>query len=503
MYDRSARPSPHTTPLARFATTRRQFSGNASPNLVAFAEARCEILSYCMPIPISMGIADDIVAVLGASGWKQREPTLLIQRLNRPPDENKRFESTYPEVGLQEVATGLRLDGGRKLVYVADGHRVKSYTWTSSSGNDDGGDDADNVLPVHTLDSFRFEHAMILHNSGAKLMRSGSKGMAIWDIDTLPTHGPDGTRIVGEKIRGEIDTSRDNDEDIERSRGAPPTQTIAVDVLANITLAEHHPSHSAQILALKRDRYDLASIDLETQQIAMRYLGHQAVPNCIALNNVDQDSFVTAASDGGVRLYDVRQPTPQFAIDHGSEKLYSALYESIGGQPFIIYGCSISEQIKVWDVRSRKPMYELATGNNLVQSLAWDGRRQMLLAATECCYRDRLGNSYDYRRAKIGKHGQEWFGGGLSGDSLDTDTEMNEDGDDNSDDDGYSDDDDDDDFEERAWPKDAWHVETSFGVALDAGDHTLFRYHFKKDANPRIFPEYGQAMPDNDHDRYW
>ncbi|KAJ7199236.1 WD40 repeat-like protein, partial [Mycena pura] len=494
-YDRAARPSEHTTPLARFSKTRLRLPTNASPELTAFAEARCEILSDDMCLPTSMGIADDVVVVIGAGGWKQRSPTLLIERLDRVSTGYAPFGTLHPGVGLAEVANELCLDSSRKLMYVADSSRVKSYAW-----NYDGEDGT--TLPVHTLDSHGFEDALFLRNNGAKIMRSGTKGLAIWDIDGLPTHGEDGEDRVGKKLKN-IDTMRDDDEaeEIERSSGAPPTQTLSAPPITRITVAKNHPSNQAQILAMHRSvfgrDYNVVSVDLETQQIAMRFLGHSASPSCIATNSTDPNGFVTAAFDGGVRLYDVRQPTPRFAIDHGDEKLCTALYESIGGQPFIIYGTDKSEQIKVWDVRSRKPMYELATGNTAVRSLAWDARRQTLLAATECIYRDRVGNVHDYRPAKIGSHGREWLGDGDAhgeheGEDKDEDWE----------DEDEDEDEDDEDDEERWWPDRAWHAETSFGVALDCADHMLFRYQFKSDADPKVLPEYGQAGASL-ADSYW
>lgn len=110
----------------------------------------------------------------------------------------------------------------------------------------------------------------------------------------------------------------------------------------------------------------------------------------------------------------------------------------------IIIGGKQSQQIKVWDARARKALYELSTGNNVVEGLAWDPARNELFAATECTNRGYHGTSFNYRPARFG-------GGG---------------GDD--DDDEYDEDDDD-----RAWPTNAAHTETSFGYPFDAGDHSL------------------------------
>lgn len=101
----------------------------------------------------------------------------------------------------------------------------------------------------------------------------------------------------------------------------------------------------------------------------------------------------------------------------------------------------------MWDVRARKALYELSTGNSSVSGLAWDPARNQLFAATECTYRDSYGNHFDYRPASF----------------RDSDLD---------DSDGYDDYDSDDD-DERAWPEHAAHEESSFGHPFDAGDHLL------------------------------
>jgi hypothetical protein len=118
-------------------------------------------------------------------------------------------------------------------------------------------------------------------------------------------------------------------------------------------------------------------------------------------------------------------------------------------------GCK-QEQIKVWDVRARTCVYELATGNNAVQSLAWDSKHNSLYAATECSYMDRLGNHHNYRRAKIPKHTRVSESGGEYDEGMDADE--------------------DDEYEERCWPKGAWHGEDYFGYTFDAGDHSLCKF---------------------------
>jgi hypothetical protein len=112
----------------------------------------------------------------------------------------------------------------------------------------------------------------------------------------------------------------------------------------------------------------------------------------------------------------------------------------------VFTGTGRAEQIKMWDIRARTPVYELATGNNQAQSLAWDSNRNYLYAATECIYQDRMGNHHGYRHAKKRKYDD--------------------------------DDDDDDEYEDyevdgRSWPENAWHNEDYFGYTFDAGEHRI------------------------------
>ncbi|KAF7323595.1 WD40 repeat-containing protein [Mycena kentingensis (nom. inval.)] len=478
-YDPSSRPSEQSTPLAP---------------LTAFTEARCEIHSDDMHLPMAMAATDEIVAVIGAGGWKQRSPTMLIQRLSpiADADEDERFGTVCPDIGLTGIARQLRLDGGRQLAWVADTHRIKSYKWRYDKSGEDG-----SYLPVHTLDSNGYENAMLLREGGARLFRFGLRGMAMWDVDALPTHGSKGRKIIGKKMT-DTDSWRDEDDEIELSEGSAPTTTAAGGKhLSFIEVVENHPGVAGQILTVSRpmlkNATNLGAVDLETQQLAMRFLGHSADINRIATTSGlrtggagDPNAFVTACSDGGVRLYDVRQPLPQLAIEHGEEKIYSALYEHIGGQPFIIYGGLKSQQIKVWDVRNRASLYELSTGNNSVTDLAWDGPRQTLLAATELDDTGRSGAIPNKKTEKKAAKVEE----------VNSDEE---------DEDEWSDEDDEDDEEEEmeyGWPDDAWHQEKAFGVAFDAGDHRIFRYQFKVNADPTILPAYGDASPDDAGD-YW
>jgi len=130
-------------------------------------------------------------------------------------------------------------------------------------------------------------------------------------------------------------------------------------------------------------------------------------------------------------------------------------------------GTDTGEHIAMWDVRARTIVYELATGNNSVNAMAWDPVRNCLYAATECNYVDRLGRHYDYRTMKMPKPPKA---------EDDDDVEML-DGDDGADD--PEDDGEDEDEDERCWPTRAHHREDYFGYTFDAGDHRICELLFE------------------------
>lgn len=214
----------------------------------------------------------------------------------------------------------------------------------------------------------------------------------------------------------------------------------------------------------EQEKLGLASVDLETQQAASRYVGHGGHVSCIATSEGDPSTFMTAATDGVVRLYDARAPAPVLDVFHNDEFIDTALYEHIGGHSFLIIGGSTSQQVKVWDIRAQLPLYELSTGNNQVNALAWDTSSQTLYAATDCEYFDRSRHHHEYRRAKLPKS--------TTGDA---------------DEDSY------DDSEGPNWPKKAYHNESGFGHLLDSAEHRVYVYHFKEDADPAVVPISGYS----------
>ncbi|KZV60414.1 WD40 repeat-like protein [Peniophora sp. CONT] len=471
-YKDTPKPSPYTSPLARFGIEPVIHGPNASPATIAFAEARCEIQSDEICRPARMRLAGDTLAILGAGGWKEQAGVLSIRDLSSGNDTDLNYSEKTYSLGRQggyEIA----LDGTRKLVYHAGSRAINAYRYgfgkkgdedfimgekedavadkgkstdvagsdsDDSDSEDEYDDDDDDVILgaqdgqdklAFSLKTTGYEGVLGLTADGAKVLRTGSKGIGVWDIPS-------------------------------RSAGREAHFTsIDSKAFANVGVWAEHPSSSHQrLIASGESSFFVSSADVETGQVMARYVGHNHGVNAFATGKEDPHNFLTASSDGAVRFYDSRLPAPIFAIEQASgDDLQAALYEHIGGHPFIIIGGNKSQQVKIWDARTRTPLYRLSTGNNAVQALAWDGSRNHLFAATDCEYLGYHGTAFGYREAEFG-------------------------------------DEDDDYYEEMAWPEKAWHDENSFGYPFDCGSHRLIRYSFKTEPDTKVLPEYGQAQPD-------
>jgi hypothetical protein len=128
----------------------------------------------------------------------------------------------------------------------------------------------------------------------------------------------------------------------------------------------------------------------------------------------------------------------------------------------VFTGQEESEQIKMWDIRARTAVYELATGNNAVVALAWDNVHHSLYAANECRYMDRMGGHHEYRKAEIPKPRAKNLTGGEA-DDEESGGDIEVDGDDEDEDASFG----------KKWPRKATHSEDYFGYPFDAAGHRL------------------------------
>ena len=452
------KPSLYTSPLARFGIDPVIPGSDALPMAVAFAEARCEIQSREIPRPTTMRLVGDTLVLLGSGGWKEQSGIMSIRNLASGDEDS--FFSPGKSFSLgRRGGSQLVIDDTRKLVYNDAGKGINAYRYGSQTREDEdvamdareepgsiegsnteaiadgssedsedqddddvilGGQDEDKRV-AFSFSAEGYEGALGLASGGEKLLRTGKKGLGVWKV---PSRGMGGkTHFV----------------------------SLVSPAFASVEVMAEHPSHARQrLVATCSGSYFVSSADIETGLVTSRYVGHNREVTAFATSADDSNNFITASSDGGVRFYDSRLPAPIYAIEHShAENLQTVLYEHIGGYPcellvllamwwlmldaVIIIGGFKSQQVKIWDARGRNPLYELSTGNNVVEVLAWDRSRNQLLAATDCEYLDFHGSSFDYREAD--------FGDDSSGD--------------------------------MAWPEKAYHDEESFGYPFDCGSHRL------------------------------
>lgn len=255
-------------------------------------------------------------------GWKNRSPALECFLLDKDDDERRGFmTSSYLVPGLADVAYHMAVDESRRLVFVGDESRVKSYAWMNPDGTY-----YDDLLPVHTLDTDRSSGPITILPNGA-IVRAGKGGADVWATNGLPTHGDVGDEIIGEEMDlDDFDTMHDDTEDIELSTGAPPTSRIAFVDQPNLKPSIWQPliESPSTVLCVEYARdtqnYDCVAIDLEAGgKTATRYLGHGATVADFSVSATDPRMFLTACHDGFARLYDVRQALPALTFDSSGQ----------------------------------------------------------------------------------------------------------------------------------------------------------------------------------------
>ncbi|KAJ7093305.1 hypothetical protein B0H15DRAFT_929547 [Mycena belliarum] len=461
------RPHPSSSPLSRFGPRPPSLPATSSPLVRSIYEARCEISSdiiYAEPIKL---VSDgSCLALPSMGGHRQRTPILsycLIKTSRR--DEDPPLITRYTDVGLSEVAYACATDEQKKLIFVADRARVKSYAWADPRT----GKIHKNARPTHTLASPAHAGPLAVLTPGT-LLRAGKGSAAVWTYEVLPTHGRSGRTRIGPLFSG--DSWRDDYGEVEDSAGSPATSVIAfADPKLAPAVWHPHPARPATMLCStdpeESEDYSFIALDLaHGAQQGARYFGNGAAIGGFATSAAAPNEFMTAANDGHMRLHDTRVPLPVLSIcaASGLEECGAVLFVHPDGIPAVFTGSTNDQVVRLWDIRARKMVYELATGNTAVSGMAWDAQRSALYVATSSPY-----DRYDYRRARLPP-------------SMLPEPEPAR-GMPNVDDEGGFD---------KCWPKNAKHTEDYWGAVFDAGSHRILRYTFKEDADPSILPPYGE-----------
>mgnify|MGYP001586002032 CR=1 FL=1 len=311
-YDPASRPSPHTSPLARFFTTNNRAPSSSLPLQRAVREARCEVKSDGICSPYQLLVSPTQAFVSAAGGWKNRDPILHIY-------DNSLDANDSPSVGLADTPSAMALDGVDDLVAIADRSRIKTYRGS---------------LAVHTMNSSAYDGALAFFDGGTKLARASATGprVAIWDLEGLETHGADGSSRVGGKIRsselnseypiwlqllfraqgadGPLPGMRDNDggDEIERSSGSSSTSTLTLDAsihgISSWTPLAGTPNFICASSAMLGSSTETFELDWTTGKKRMQYFGHGGTVTGLSTAEGRENEFITTCSDGATRLFD-------------------------------------------------------------------------------------------------------------------------------------------------------------------------------------------------------
>jgi hypothetical protein len=259
-----------------------------------------------------------------AAGWKNRSPFLSYFLLGQ--EDGNFVQQRHFNVKLSDIAYHSATDENRKLIFVADDNRIKSYAW-GSAGSEEFHNEA---LPTHTLASGSWSGPLAILPNG-HLIRAGKGSAAFWDLSSVQTHGPSGTDHIGGEYYTE-DTWRDDLDAIEASSGSKRTGIIKfVESGLSPKVWHPHPSMPSAMLcglgslAAESHSCSCVAVDLENGgKTVSRYIGHGGIISDFSTaargeGEGDRNIFVTACTDGYARLYDVRHPLPALTLDVGSQ----------------------------------------------------------------------------------------------------------------------------------------------------------------------------------------
>ncbi|TFK68580.1 WD40 repeat-like protein [Pluteus cervinus] len=504
------RPHPGSSGLSRFRENAPVLSAtNATPIALNVYQARCEIKADSINTPVrifsSFSGTDCILSIPSMGGWKDRTPVLqyIINAESTGSTEHHTVDESFT-VGLEAIAYHSAIDPSRKLLFVGDSDRIKSFEWGKPETD---GNYHKKAKAAHTLDSDELDGPMIVIGDG-RFMRAGQGKIGVWNLNDLTeeTHAKLGKKPIGGRKISIEDSWRDDPEDIERSWGTAVGQTIKL-WLPNLNpgVMAHHPSGTANLvlLAAQYDRgnshssdpvaqYSCVALDIERGKPVSKILGHGDIVAEFSTSRADPNVFATGCGDGYVRLFDVRTHFPVITFDatERDDECGALALTHPDGIPSLFTGSSRGETIKFWDIRAQAVVYDLGTGNNAVSSLAWDEHRRTLYAAAPCEHVTRHGDRVDYRKLQVPKppknakqqRNREAEGDGED-DAMDEDNDPEwEDGDDDEGEYEYGN------YAGRGWPKKAQHGEDYYPHLFDAASHRLFRYTFKTDPNPDAVP---------------
>ncbi|KAG9105081.1 hypothetical protein FRC07_009652 [Ceratobasidium sp. 392] len=292
----------------------------ANPMAMSVYDARCEITSEQISSPTKLCLSQGnlCLALSAASEWQNRSPAFYYYLLDQI-DETTGFPNQhFEEPELASVALHIALDESRRLILMA-----KKYK--------------DGALPTHTLDCSRANGPIAVLPNGT-IVRAGSGRFAVWDIDSLETHGEDGEGVIGEESKDILkNTMRDDPEDIEVWSSSPNTSIIQFAGQPNLCVAGWVSLVQApSTMICHSDNYDCDTVDLEHNgSLVSCYIGHGGTVKDLSVSTTDPQVFLTACGDGFARLFDIRTPLSILTFDacQQNEPCYAAVLAHPDGIP--------------------------------------------------------------------------------------------------------------------------------------------------------------------------
>lgn len=291
-------------------------------------EARCEVTKTDICPPIRLAISQDsgCLALTAAGGYRGTDSSVHYWY---PDQEDPKLNERTISARLAEPAQHIILDEARKLIFVADSDRIKSFIW-----DEDG-------TPVHTmasdLKSNKYTGPLALLADG-RLLRAGRGSALVWNLDKLQTHGPDHTQIGTGFYESEDNLWRDDLEAIEPSTGSPANAVLKFfdPILSPAEWLWHQPTRLMLCAESgERSNYRCFSMDLSRGQLSTHYKGHSGQVLSFSASAGDPHTFATASSDGHCRIYDIRQSMPQVTcrVEDGSSKCSAVAVAHLDGIP--------------------------------------------------------------------------------------------------------------------------------------------------------------------------
>ncbi|KAL7274535.1 hypothetical protein RUND412_002559 [Rhizina undulata] len=234
-YGPEMKPDSRSSVLARFRRDALSLAHAAPGAHRRIAQARLEITSNMLFSPYRMAVSSKRLVITGGTGWKQRDPSMMVWRLDKMSGKDwmNDYGYKYHEPGFPDHIESVTIDDTRDLIWATDGQRIKSYR-----GKETKGGEGEAYVNTHT---FRIDDKgpFALLNDGAKLVMAGKNSLSFWDVDSSPTHQSVDGGILGEEMDPErVHIWRDEFDEIELLTGIPRSSSLSLNIHTPVNFLE-------------------------------------------------------------------------------------------------------------------------------------------------------------------------------------------------------------------------------------------------------------------------